>query len=51
MPIIDLNKRSDQPKFEILFVEMNEESQSLMIHSKDKCAIDLEGKELLIFLL
>lgn len=37
--------------YEILFVEKVEETKSLLIHSKDKCSIDLEGKDLIIFLL
>jgi len=63
MKVIDIEGMAKEPKrkkkralknehgFEILFVEKVEETQSLLIHSKDKCSLDLEGKELLIFLL
>ena len=63
MKIIDIDgtlkpakvKKRASPKnehaFEILFVEKVEETRSLLIHSKDKCSLDMEGKELLIFLL
>jgi hypothetical protein len=54
MKVIDIEKKKKgkhEHGFEILFVEKVEETQSLLIHSKDKCSLDLEGKELLIFLL
>jgi len=41
----------DHSDFEILFVERAEETKSLLVHAKDKCSIDLEGKVLVIFLL
>lgn len=37
--------------YEILFVEKVDETKSLLVHSKDKTSIDLEGKDLIIFLL
>ena len=56
--IIDLDKcvsasSSKQKKkvYEILFVEKAQETESLLIHAKDKCSLDLENKELVIFLL
>lgn len=36
---------------EILFVEKNPESESLLIYQREKLSLDLEGKELIIFLL
>jgi hypothetical protein len=48
MKLVEIQSKK---KFEILFVERAEESQSLLIHCKDKCSLDLEGKDLLIFLL
>ena len=46
-------KTNSQKKqvFEILFVEKVSETESLLIHAKDKCSLDLEGKELVVFLL
>ena len=38
-------------EIEILFVEKNLESESLLIYQKEKLSLDLEGKELIIFLL
>ena len=38
-------------KFEILFVEQDDSKQCLYIYSKDKCSIDLEGKDILLFLI
>lgn len=37
--------------YEILFVEKVDDTKSLLVHSKDKTSIDLEGKDLVIFLL
>jgi hypothetical protein len=34
-----------------MFIEKVEDTKSLLVHAKDKCSLDLEGKELLIFLL
>ena len=34
-----------------MFLEKMEETQSLIINLKNKCSLDFEGKELLIFLL
>lgn len=34
-----------------MFIEKVQDQMSLVIYSKDKCSIDLEGKELIIFLL
>jgi hypothetical protein len=47
--IIDIHPK--KKLFEILFIEKALDSESLLIHCKDKCSLDLEGKELIIFLL
>lgn len=44
-------KSFNNKKYEILFVEKVDDTQSLLIHCKDKCSIDLEGKELIVFFL
>lgn len=36
---------------EILFVEKIDKQWNFIIHSKDKCSLDLEGKDILIFLI
>ena len=36
---------------EILFVEQIDKQLNFIIHSKDKCSLDLEGKDILIFLI
>jgi hypothetical protein len=60
MKIIDLEKSmpgqsknagKKKKVFEILFIEKAQETESLLIHAKDKCSLDLENKELVIFLL
>lgn len=48
--IIDLDRKAGA-RFEIMFIERVEETKSLLVHAKDKCSLDLEGKHLLIFLL
>ena len=45
------DKIRHQSKYELIFIEKIEESQKLMIHCKEKCSMDLEGKEILVFLI
>ena len=45
------NDPENSQNYEILFVEKVDETKSLLVHSKDKTSIDLEGKDLVIFLL
>jgi hypothetical protein len=47
--IVDLVPK--KKPFEVLFIERVDDSENLLIHGKDKCSLDLEGKELLVFLL
>ena len=47
--IIDIHPKKKAA--EILFIEKADDSESLLIHCKDKCSLDLEGKDLVIFLL
>ena len=63
MKVIDIEGMTKEPKkkkkgalknehgFEILFVEKVEETQSLLIHSKDKFSLDNKSKDLMILLL
>jgi len=46
--VIDLD---NQNNVEIVFLENQEETKELLVHSKDKCSLDLENKELLIFMI
>ena len=46
--MIDLD---NQNNVEIVFLENQEETKELLVHSKDKCSLDLENKELLIFMI
>jgi hypothetical protein len=48
LKVIDFDNKKN---FEIIFLESFEESKTLQVHSKDKCSLDLDNKELLIFMI
>lgn len=54
MPLIDFEfdglSGKGSANFEILFIEEQVEKETLFVHCKDKLSLDLEGKELLIFM-
>jgi hypothetical protein len=48
MRIIDVNKTN---KIEIIFIEKIDTKWNFIVHSKNKCIIDILNKELLIFVI
>ena len=46
--VVDIDETN---KVEILFVEKIDKQWKFIVHSKDKCSLDLEGKDILIFLI
>ena len=46
--IVDIDETNT---VEILFVEKIDKQWKFIVHSKEKCSLDLEGKDILIFLI